>query len=72
MSNSVTSQPESGRHTKDSKQNRRVPSLRLHKASGQNYVVLSGKAVYCGKPGDPATEQRYHKAVAAWLAQGET
>jgi len=47
-----------------------VPSLRLHKASGQAYVVLSGKAFYCGKPDDPATEQRYHKALAEWMAAG--
>jgi len=47
-----------------------VPSLRLHKASGQAYVVLSGKAIYCGKPGDPSTDQRYHQALAEWLAAG--
>ena len=58
------------RHTKDSEKNLRVPSLRLHKASGRAYVVLSGKAVYCGKPDDPATEQRYHQAIAEWLAAG--
>jgi len=44
--------------------------LRLHKASGQAYVVLSGKAIYCGKPDDPATEQRYHRALAEWMAAG--
>ena len=45
MSNVASSHPESRRHTKDSDRNRRVPSLRVHKASGQTYVVLSGKAV---------------------------
>jgi hypothetical protein len=25
------------------------------------YVVLSGKAIYCGKPDNPATERRYHQ-----------
>ena len=54
-----------------SKENRRVPSLRFHKASGQSYVVLSGKAIYCGKPDDPATQQRYHQAIAEWLAAGQ-
>jgi integrase len=44
--------------------------LRLHKASGQAYVVLNGKAIYCGKPDDPGTEQRYRQAVAEWLAAG--
>ena len=47
-----------------------MPSLRLHKASGQAYVVLSGKAIYCGKPDDSAAEQRYHKALAEWMAAG--
>ena len=58
------------RHTKDFSENRRVPSLRLHQASGQNYVVLSGRAIYCGKPDDPATQRRYHQAVAEWLSAG--
>lgn len=47
-----------GRHTKDSARNRGVPSLRFHKARGQNYVVLNGKAIYCGRPDDPATGPR--------------
>jgi len=58
------------RHTKTSCGKSRVPSLRFHKASGQMFVVLSGRAIYCGKPDDPATEQRYHQAVAEWLAAG--
>ena len=41
----ATTGSEEARHTKDSKKNLRVPSLRLHKASGQAYVVLNGKAV---------------------------
>ncbi len=59
------------RHAKDSSRNRRVPSLRFHKASGQNYVILSGKAIYCGKPDDADTEARYHQAVAEWMAAGK-
>ena len=70
MSNVASSQFQGRRHTKDSTRNRRVPSLRFHKASGQNYVVLNGKAIYCGRPGDPATEQRYHQAIGEWLAAG--
>jgi len=58
------------RHAKDSQKNRRVPSLRFHKASGQNYVVLSGKAIYCDRPDDPATEARYHEAIAEWMTAG--
>lgn len=45
-----------GRRTKDSEKNSRVPSFRLHKASGRAYVVLSGKAVYCGRYGDPEAQ----------------
>jgi hypothetical protein len=51
MSNVAEQQPKDRRHASVSKENRRVPSLRLYKASGQAYVVLSGKAIYCGKPG---------------------
>jgi hypothetical protein len=54
MSNVARHHTEGRRHTKDSEKNRRVPSLRFHKASGQAYVVLSSKAIYCGKPDDPA------------------
>jgi len=70
VSNTTSQRTAVRRHTKDSEKNRRVPSLRLHKASGQAYVVLSGKAFYCGKPDDPAAEQRYHKALAEWMAAG--
>ncbi len=49
MSN-TTKQRTTRRHVKDSSENRRVPSLRHHKASGQAYVVLNGKAVYLGRP----------------------
>ncbi len=52
MSNIAKQSARKRRHAKDSSRNRRVPSLRFHKASGQNYVVLSGKAIYCGKPED--------------------
>jgi len=70
MNKSTSSQPEFRRHAQDSNKSRRVPSLRTHKASGQAYVVLSGKAIYCGKPQTPAAEQRYHQALAEWMAAG--
>ena len=38
--------------------------------TGLNYVVLSGKTICCGRPGDPATEQRYNQAIGEWLAAG--
>ena len=71
MSNLSKKQPEGRRHTNDSKKNQRVPSLRLHKASRQMYTVLSGRAIYCGKPDNPATEQRYHQIIAEWFAAGK-
>jgi integrase len=36
------------------------------------FVVLSGQAIYCGRPDDPATEQKYHQAVAEWIAAGRS
>jgi len=59
------------RHTQDSEKNSRVPSLRFHKASGRAYVVLSGKAVYCGRYGDPEAQAQYHQVIAEWLAAGQ-
>jgi hypothetical protein len=59
MSNAAKSvQPVKRRHAEISERNRRVPSLRLHKASGQMFVVLSGKATYCGKPDDPVSPRK--------------
>jgi len=70
MSNNAKQSTGRRRHANGPERNRRVPSLRFHKASGQMFVVLSGKAIYCGKPDNPAAEQRYHQAVAEWLAAG--
>lgn len=70
MSNAASSRLDARRHTNNSTRNCCVPSLRFHKASGQTYVVLSGKAIYCGKPDDPGAEQRYHQAIAEWPAAG--
>lgn len=71
MSNSAKRSAGKRRHVKVSPRKSRVPSLRFHKASGQMFVVLSGRAIYCGKPDDPTTEQRYHQAIAEWLAAGK-
>ena len=70
MSNVAKQQPLARRYAKIYSRESRVPSLRFHKASGQKYVVLSGKAIYCGRPDDPASQQRYHQAVAEWMAAG--
>ena len=52
MTNLALKHRKSKRHTKDSNENLRVPSLRLHKASGRAYIVLNGKAVYLGRHGE--------------------
>ena len=48
----------------------RVPSLTLHKRTGQAYVRLNGRCHYLGKFGDPETQQKYHQVIAEWLAGG--
>ena len=67
--NNSTKQHPSRRHVGISR-NSRVPSLRLHKASGRGYTVLNGKAVYCGEHGTPEAEQHYHQVIAEWMASG--
>ncbi|GJQ27115.1 MAG: hypothetical protein HBSAPP02_21470 [Phycisphaerae bacterium] len=49
----------------------RVPKLRTHKATGQGYVVLNGRAIYLGRTGLLVTERRYHQVIAEWLAAGQ-
>ena len=51
----------------------RVPKLRIHKATGQAYVVLNGRAIYFGIPenGDVDVAAEYHKVIAEWLANGQ-
>lgn len=46
------------------------PKLRLHKASGQAVVTLSGRDHYCGAYGSPEAESRYHRLIAEWVANG--
>jgi integrase len=49
----------------------RVPSYRLHKASGQAYVVIHGRAHYLGKHGTRASREGYARVIAEWAAAGE-
>lgn len=51
-----------------------LPSLRLHKKTGQAVVTLtnprgSRRDYYLGKPGED-TKQRYQQLLAAWIAAG--
>lgn len=47
---------------------RKVPSYRLHKASGQALVTLSGKSIYLGPHNTIASREKYRQVVAQWLA----
>lgn len=46
---------------------RRVPGYRLHKASGQAVVVLSGRSYYLGAYGSPESRKLYERRIAEWL-----
>jgi integrase len=46
----------------------RIPSYRLHKASGQAVVVLDGRSFYLGKYGTEASRTEYQRLVEEWLA----
>lgn len=46
------------------------PKLCLHKPSGNAYVRLAGKQVWCGKFGTQAASDRYTVVVGEWIAKG--
>lgn len=48
----------------------RVPTMRLHKASGQAIVTLAGRDVYLGRWSDREKHERYRRAIAEWMAAG--
>ncbi len=50
---------------------KRTPKLRHHKATGQAYAVLSGKYLFFGPYGTPEATQKYHQAIAEWMAAGK-
>ena len=47
-----------------------TPKCRLHKASGQAVVTISGKDVYLGKYNTVESRQRYDQVIAEWLSRG--
>ncbi len=47
---------------------KRSPSFRVHKATGQGYVVLDGHFYYLGRHDRPEARQEYHRLVHEWLA----
>jgi integrase len=48
----------------------RTPKLRLHKGTGQAYVVLNGKYIFFGPYGEPDVAEQYHRTIAEWHANG--
>jgi integrase len=46
-----------------------VPSLKLHKGTGQAYVVLDGKRRYLGKHGTPQATSEYIRTIGEWEAR---
>jgi hypothetical protein len=48
----------------------RVPKYRVHAASGQARVTLSGKTYYLGTYTSPECEAEYRRVVSEWLAIG--
>ena len=49
----------------------RVPSFRLHKASGQAVVTLGGRDHYLGGYGCPESHEAYDSLIAEWLGNGK-
>ncbi len=47
-----------------------VPPFRIHKATGQGYVVMDGCRTYLGRADKPDAKARYDRLVAEWLAAG--
>jgi hypothetical protein len=48
----------------------RIPSLRLHKASGQAVVTVRRRDIYCGKYGSPEADRAYRQILASLVANG--
>ena len=45
----------------------RIPSYRLHKATGQAVVVLGGKSIYLGLFGSPESRAKFDRIIARYL-----
>ncbi|MGC4033711.1 MAG: hypothetical protein QM754_18655 [Tepidisphaeraceae bacterium] len=49
---------------------KRIPSLRLHKPSGQAVVTLNGKDYYLGRHGTPEAQAAYESRIGEYLLAG--
>lgn len=55
----------------DSKDRRqRIPSYRLHKASGLAVVTLNGRDVYLGQHGSDESKSEYDRLISEWIGNG--
>jgi hypothetical protein len=45
------------------KTSKKIPKFRIHKATRQGFVELSGKRIYLGRADRPATKQKYHQLI---------
>jgi integrase len=52
------------------RRNPSTPTYRLHRASGQATVKLSGTTYYLGKHDSPHSRKKYDELIARWLAGG--
>jgi hypothetical protein len=48
----------------------RIPSYRIHSASGQGVATFNGRDLYFGRHGDPTSRAAYDRTLAEWLANG--
>ena len=54
----------------DATKKRSIPQLCAHKATGQSFIRIDGRAIYFGKTGLPETTQKCHRFIAEWLTYG--
>ena len=47
-----------------------IPGYRMHCASGQAVVTLSGQDFYLGPHGTAVSKREYDRVVTEWLARG--
>jgi len=52
------------------RQKNTIPSITLHKATGQARVRLCGRDFYLGPFGSDEAQEQYHRIVGEWLARG--
>ena len=50
---------------------RRVPSYRLHKASGLARTIINGQHIYLGRFGTPESWEKYNRLIVQWLGDGQ-